>query len=120
MTSQEIFKYLNVLIQQNEETTDLDCEVYEYKVKQRTVLVVMSRTRTHNTRSRKRQKTNPPSGDSNIPGEQSDAIVEEATGIDPVPEQPNPEPESSSDSAEHCIVANQATPAYTAEGAAVL
>ena len=59
----------------------------------------------------------PPSGDSNIPGEQSDAIVEEATGIDPVPEQPNPEPESSSDSAEHCIVANQATPA---EGAAVL
>ena len=43
----------------------------------------MSRTRTHNTRSRKRQKTNPPSGDSNIPGEQPDAIVEEATGIDP-------------------------------------
>ena len=68
-------------------------------MKQRTVLVVMSRTRTHNTRSRKRQKTNPPSGDSNIPGEQPDAIVEEATGIDPVPEQPNPEPESSSDSA---------------------
>ena len=94
--------------------------IYISEVKQRTVhkvLVVMSRTRTHNTRSRKRQKTNPPSGDSNIPGEQSDAIVEEATGIDPVPEQPNPEPESSSDSAEHCIVANQATPA---EGAAVL
>ena len=74
-------------------------------MKQRTVLVVMSRTRTHNTRSRKRQKTNPPSGDSNIPGEQPDAIVEEATGIDPVPEQPNPEL-IQFDSAEHCIVVN--------------
>lgn len=68
-------------------------------------------TCTRNTRSRKRQRTAPLPGDSDIPGEQSDANIEEVIMSDPVPEQPTPQPESSSDSAEHRITADQSTPA---------
>ena len=71
--------------------------------------------RLRNSRPHKKQKTRPPSGDSNIPEEQSDGLIEEATDIDPTPEECAPEPESNSALAEHSIVADQVIPA---EGAA--